>query len=316
MKDHPPLPAEIEAKLARARRLEWWTIFFLATIVAVMYLVLGSSQAMKSAWIEDLLSFLPPVLFLVTERIERRPASERFPYGFHRVGSLGFFAAALALAGMGAFLLYEAASTLLTAEHPTIGSIGVMGREIWLGWFMMAALLYSVVPPVILGRMKKKLARDLNDKVLFTDADMNAADWQTGLAGIAGVIGIGFGFWWADAVAAGVISFSVLHDGLKNARTAVAELVDGAPRAIDSAAITADARRVRDRLEADNPGMRAAVRETGRYMRASLIPPEGDAVHERLARETLGKDAWRLIEASTALSEAHQDDDPPHRPRK
>ncbi len=61
MKDHPPLPDAIYAKLARARRLEWWTIFFLATIVVVMYFVLGSSQAMKSAWIEDLLSFLPPI---------------------------------------------------------------------------------------------------------------------------------------------------------------------------------------------------------------------------------------------------------------
>ncbi len=39
--------------------------------------------------------------------------------------------------------------------------------------------------------MKKSLARDLNDKVLYTDADMNAADWQTGLAGIAGVVASG-----------------------------------------------------------------------------------------------------------------------------
>ncbi len=96
----------------------------------------------------------------------------------------------------------------------------------------------------------------------------------------------------------------MLNDGLKNSRTAIAELVDGAPRAIDSASISDGAKRVRDRLEADNPGMRAAVRETGRYMRASLIPPEGDTIHERLARETLGDEAWRLIEASTALSEA------------
>ncbi len=50
---------------------------------------------------------------------------------------------------MGAFLLYEAASTLLTAEHPTIGSVNLLGGEVWLGWFMMAALLYSVIPPVI-----------------------------------------------------------------------------------------------------------------------------------------------------------------------
>ena len=27
---------------------------------------------------------------------------------------------------------------------------------------------------------------------------MQKADWMTGVAGIVGIIGVGFGFWWAD----------------------------------------------------------------------------------------------------------------------
>lgn len=303
MTEHPELPGHIEEKLAYARRLEWWTIFFLITIVVAMYMVLGSSQAMKTAWLEDVLSLLPPILFLVSERLERRPPTARFPYGFHRIGSLAFFAAALALAGMGSFLVYEAAKTLLTGEHPTVDSVSLFGREIWLGWLMMAALLYSVIPPMILGRMKKRIAGDLKDKILYTDADTNAADWKTGLAGIAGLIGIGFGLWWADAVAAALISVSILKDGIFNCRIAMAELVDGAPRTIGGPSISEDALHVKERLEAANPGMRAELRETGRYMRAVLFPREADLPPPQLAQDLLGENAWRLIEISAALPE-------------
>lgn len=67
---------------------------------------------------------------------------------------------------------------------------------------MIAVALASCVAPVILGRIKRRLAEQLHDKVLRADADMNRADWLTGLATAAGVVGIGMGWWWADAAAA------------------------------------------------------------------------------------------------------------------
>ena len=120
-------------------------------------------------------------------------------------------------------------------EHVTIPSVHLFGQQVWLGWLMIAALAYSVVPPLILGRMKLPVAGALHDEVLHTDAMMQKADWMTGLAGIAGVIGIGFGYWWADAVAAALISFSILHDGITALRVAAAELADGVPRELGSA---------------------------------------------------------------------------------
>lgn len=306
MNTHSHLPDEICTKLKKARRLEWWTVFFLITIVIIMYFAVGSSQAMKSAWAEDMLSLLPPLLFLLSERVERRAPTRRFPYGFHRVGSLAFFASACALTAMGLFLLYEAGRTLAIADHPTIGTVSLFGHQVWLGWLMIAALTYSVIPPVILGRMKKPLARDLNDKILFTDANMNSADWRTGVAGIVGILGIAYGFWWADAVAAGLISFSILKDGVRNCRIATAELVDGAPRAVDSARISEEAEGLRERLEADHPGHLAQIRETGRYMRALLVPRERPTLDPATARKFMAKDEWRLLEVGRA-------DHPPQR---
>ena len=298
------LPDEIKRKLRRAARLEWWSIFWLLTIIVVMYFAMGSSQAMKTAWIEDTLSLLPPILFLLARKFENKPATEQYPFGFHRVGSLAFLLAAGALTAMGGFLLYDATSALILQEHPTIGNVTILGWDVWLGWLMVAALVYSIIPPVILGHMKKPLARAAMDKILYTDADMNAADWKTGLAGIAGIVGIGFGFWWADAAAAGLISFDILRDGLRNLRIAVAELLDGAPRELDST----DVHPIVDTLSAELrkrfPDHDVQVRETGRFVRANVVPFKGAELNIGEARKLLSDDqAWRL----TALGQQLQD---------
>jgi divalent metal cation (Fe/Co/Zn/Cd) transporter len=104
---------------------------------------------------------------------------------------------------------------------------------VWLGWLMLAALAYSAVPQVFLGRRKLPLARELNDKVLFADAEMNRADWMTAGAAMLGVVGIGFGLWWADSVAASVISVDILRDGHRNLTTAVNDLMDKKPTVVD-----------------------------------------------------------------------------------
>jgi len=57
--------------------------------------------------------------------------------------------------------------TLVRFEHPSIGLIELFGQQIWLGWLMIAALVYSGLPPVLLGRAKMRLAAALHDKVLF-----------------------------------------------------------------------------------------------------------------------------------------------------
>jgi cation diffusion facilitator family transporter len=295
----PQLPAEIEQAMKRAERLAWISIAILISIILAMAAVMGGSQAMQTAWIEDMLSLLPPVVFLIALKLEKKPATEKFPFGFYRANSLAFLIAAGALTTMGAVLLYEAASTLIKQEHPTIGSFQLFGQEIWLGWAMIAVLVYSVIPPVILGRLKKKAAAKIADKVLHTDALMNAADWQTGLAGILGIIGVGFGFWWADALAAGFISLSILMDGLRSTRTSVVELIDGAPRQMDSGKIDPLVNRVAAKLKAEHGDVNVQVRETGRYMRAVIEPSDRPHVSGERAKTLIGDDdAWRLIEVA------------------
>jgi cobalt-zinc-cadmium efflux system protein len=258
--------------MSRAVRLEWWHIGWTISIVIVMGLVMGQSQTMKTAWTEDALGLVPPIMFLLSAHVERRwRPSQRFPFGFHRVNSLGFFVSAVTLLSVGMLLLWDAAGTLLRQEHATVGSAVILGQTIWLGWLMLAAQLYSLVPPLIIGRKQLPLAKALNDKLLHTDALMNKANWLTGAAGLAGVVGLGLGWWWADALAAAVISVDIISDGTKALRSATAELVDGAPRALSSTRLSDDAIELGAELERRFPGCPILIRETGRLIRAEVV---------------------------------------------
>lgn len=228
------LPPELEEQQRKAVRLEWITLAYMLSAVVLLFLTLGQSQAMKAAWIEDLLSLLPPAAFLIASRLRKRDPSSKFPWGLHRAVSVAYVFAALALLVMGGYVFLDSAIKLVRAEHPPIGVIQLFGQEIWLGWVMIAALVYSGLPAVFLGRAKLRLADDLHDKVLYADAQMNKADWMTVSAAIVGIIGIGFGLWWADAVAAIFISVDIVHDGWKNVRAAVHDLMDARPRRHDA----------------------------------------------------------------------------------
>ena len=50
---------------------------------------------------------------------------------------------------------------------------------------------------------------------------------------IAGVLGIGFGLWWADAAAAIVISGEVVHDGVSHLKLATYYILDHWPRTVE-----------------------------------------------------------------------------------
>lgn len=293
------LPEHVRRDLASAARLAWWTLAWMTSVVVVMWIVMGSSQAMKTALVEDVLSLVPAIVFLVALRFERRGPNRAFPFGFDRVQGLSSLIAAVALCGVGALLIFDSTTSLLSQEHPTMPPIRILGHEIWQGWVMIAGLVYSVVPPVILGRLKQPIARRLQDEVLDTDAMMQKADWMTGLAGVAGVVGVGLGFWWTDAAAGAVISLSILKDGVTSLRVATAELVDGTPRRLGRIELAADARRLHEALTELFPASTIRLRATGRYIHAEVCGPMPVRVPTR--DEVWRGDpqrAWRLAQVS------------------
>jgi cation diffusion facilitator family transporter len=296
----PELPPELHQTLRKARRLEWLTIAYLVSAVVLLALVLGSSQAMKTAWIEDLLSLIPPIAFLLALRFNSRGPTGRFPYGFHRTVSIAYLCSALALFVMGTYLLVESIIKLLTAEYPTINSVEIFGQTVWLGWLMLPALAWSALPAVFLGRAKIPLAEELHDKVLYADAKMNKADWLTAGAAMAGVVGIGFGLWWADAAAAALISLDITKDGVSNLRRALVDLMDQAPTTVDGD----DPDPLRDKLASMLRGLDwveevdLRLREEGQvyFGEALVVPSDETNITEKIeAALTQARDLdWRI----------------------
>ncbi|MFL5614930.1 MAG: cation diffusion facilitator family transporter [Gemmatimonadaceae bacterium] len=222
-------PEQQQRDLRRARRLSWLTIVLLLTTAVLMFITLGQSQAMKTAWAEDLLGLIPPTALLVAMRFENRRPSKRFPYGYFRVISIAFLAAASALSTVGLWLLLDSVMKLVKQERPPIGLMKVFGHTLWAGWAMIIALIYATAVGLTLGLVKRPLAKRLGDKVIEADADMNKADWTSQSAAIIGILLVGFGFWRGDSLAAALISVSILHDGWSNLRQVVADLMDESP---------------------------------------------------------------------------------------
>lgn len=293
------LPPDKERLLARAIRLEWISIFFTLTIVAVMYLTMGASQAMKMALLEDLLALVPPIVFLIAMRIRKRPPDERHPYGYSRAILLAFLAAATAILMFGLFMIIDSVSSLITREHPSIGHAQLFGEAypIWGGWLMIAALIYTIIPPLILGHMKLPLARELHESTLYADATMNKADWMTSAAAIIGILGIGLGFWWADAVAALVIALDVLKDGATHLRKAMLTLMDQRPTQITNDAPLGLEKTLTDVLmrEPDILDVETRLREEGH-----LVGGEIFVVFDQ-SQQQIAQRAQQILHRATAL---------------
>lgn len=74
-------PPEVEETYRRARRLEWITLAYLASTATLLFFTMGTSQAMRTSFFEDLVSLVPAAAFLVGTAIARRSPSSTYPYG-------------------------------------------------------------------------------------------------------------------------------------------------------------------------------------------------------------------------------------------
>lgn len=216
--------------LTRARRLAWISIAYILSSIAVLFLVMSGSQALKTEFIGDAFSLIPPILFLGGDRISRKRPSRRYPFGYERAVSASYLGASITLLVVGLFLLIDAGLKLAKLEHPTIGGFHLFGAVVWTGWLAIAALLWSAIPAFFLGRAKNRIASHLHDKTLAADAETNKANWQSATAAIFGVTGIALGFWWLDACSAILISLEIIRSGISEIRAALGDLLDRRPQ--------------------------------------------------------------------------------------
>ncbi|OUJ74781.1 cation transporter [Hymenobacter crusticola] len=295
-------PPELVPDFKKAKRLEWISIAYFISSVLVIFLTMGNSQTMKTAWYDDVLSLTPPIAFQVASRVFMKTPNKDFPYGYHRVVNIAYLCSAVALFALGAFLVIDSTISLVKTEHPTIGIVVIGGHPIWLGYLMIAALMWSTIPSVILGRKKLPLAQHLHEKNLYTDADMNKADWMSGFAAMLGIVGIGLGWWWADSAAALLISVDIVHDGFTNLKQAVFDLMDQTPKTVSGQQSDPLLDQVRDVLASQSwiKDFSFRMRENGHiYLGEGFVVPvqeENLTQHIANTAQTIEQLNWRIQE--------------------
>jgi divalent metal cation (Fe/Co/Zn/Cd) transporter len=294
------LPQELRGTYHRAYRLEWLTVAYLISVGIVMYLAMGSSAAMKAAWVEDVVSIFPAGAFLIASHFYCKPSTTQYPYGYQKAFTVAFVGGSLALLVLGLYVLFDSLMSLVRREHPTIGSINLFGEELWMGWIMLLALFYSFLPAIIIGRKKLPLAEKLHEKVLFVDSQAQKADWLTAAAGMLGIIGVGFGLWWTDGVAAIVISLNIVFDGVSRTRDSMKDLLEELPMTFDNKEIHPVVGKVADLClsKAWIKDVRIRMREHGMvFFGDVMVTPQSDENLtrnvEQLRDEVLNLD-WKI----------------------
>jgi cation diffusion facilitator family transporter len=293
-------PPEQGALRLRARRLAWMSILVIGFAGVLLFLTTGRSQTMKTAWATDLLSLVPSIALIVAMRFELRPPNRHFPFGHFRAVSICFLATASALLTMGLVLFSDAVLKLVRGERPPIGTMEVFGQQFWMGWAMIAALTFSMVAAIVLGRAKVPVAQRLHSKAVQGESEMNSNEWMSEGAGILGILLVGFGWWWADAAAAAVISLEVIHGGWNNLRQVIGDLMDEAPSKLGTHELESLPEQVKTAAERLDWVSQAAVRlrEHGHVVTGEVfvVPRDGVDVVARVAKAAADLRAvdWRL----------------------
>ena len=297
----PPEKWEQREKL---RRLSWISVGMLLLATVITALTAGQSQAMKTAWMSDFLTAIPPAALLVALRFELREPTERFPEGYARAISVAFLVTACVLTSIGLYLLYDSVMKLVHREHPPIGTIVLFGRQLWLGWVMIAALVVSAIIGYTLGKLKTPVAEELHSKALRAEADMNRAEWLSEAAAVVGITLVAFGVWWGDAAAAAFISIEIVRDGWKNIRQVIGDMMDESPTKLGERELEALPLRLRAEVR-QMPWVKDAavrLREHGHTVTGEVfvVPrPDGLSAAELLteterAAAQLERADWRL----------------------
>jgi cation diffusion facilitator family transporter len=163
-----------------------WNVF--EGVVAVLAAVGAGSVVLLGFGIDSFVETTSGAVALWRLRAERRAKDhEEIERVERRAGKL--VAASLAL--LAAYVLFEAGRALWRKEQPEPTGIGI------------AITAVSLVVMVWLARRKREAARRLGSRALEADAfQTSACFWLSAIALGGMALNAGFGWWWADPVAA------------------------------------------------------------------------------------------------------------------
>lgn len=201
----------------RAVRAVWVSVVALGLTAAVQLVIVdatGSAGLFADA-LHNIGDVAGTAALWVGLRLSRRPASERFPYGWRRFEDLAGLVILLAIAGSAGLALWDSLAALLAETHE-------LRNPAW----ALAAALVGVVGNEGVATYKIRVGHSIDSVALVADGRHARVDGLVSLGAAVGILGTWAGFPAADPVAGLVIAGIIVLVLVRTGRDVLARTVD------------------------------------------------------------------------------------------
>lgn len=155
---------------------------------------------------------------LVAVRTARRPADADHLYGHGRAENLAAYTEGLVL-------LLTAGGIALEAGRRLLGHPATVNPT----FYAIALLLGAMVVEALRAVVLRAAGRAAGSDALAADAQNRVSDVLSSLGVVAGLVGVRFGYWWADSVAALLVAAVIAVAAVRILLQSGDELMDRAP---------------------------------------------------------------------------------------
>lgn len=189
------------ALLRRGLRLEYLTVGWniVEGLVAVSAALAAGSVALLGFGIDSFVESASGGI-LIWRLLAERSRSD--PEAIEAVERRAQKLVALSLFGLAAYVLFDSLKTLVLQEHPEPSVVGIAVTSLSIGvmWW--------------LARAKRRTAVALGSRALEADAFQTTACWWLSIIVLSGIgVNAITGWWWADPVAAIVMTIFLVREG-------------------------------------------------------------------------------------------------------
>ena len=147
--------------------------------------------------------------------LSRRPATQRFNYGYGRAEDLAGLLFVLSILATGIFAAYESIKRL--GDPPEIDYL----------WIVALAAVIGFAGNEAVALFRMKVGREIGSAALIADGHHARVDGLTSLAVLFGAAGVWLGYPLADPIVGLVISAAILRIVVETAKSVFSRLLDG-----------------------------------------------------------------------------------------
>ena len=249
----------------------WDAVLGLAKIVAGYF---SQSQALVADGIHSLSDLVTDVFVYFASANARQGPDENHPYGHLRFETLTtvFLGIVLIIVALG--IGYDAVISSALFFEQTSETVAQFT------WYGLAALLLTIAVKEAIFHYTKKAGKRISSKMLIANAWHSRSDALSSVAVLIGLIGVYFGYAWADVVASIIVALLIGKMAISMVWENLAELVDTAP----------------------DPKLIAQIKETANSLKHVMAP------HDVRARSMAGKvylDMHIHVPSHASVSEGH-----------